>query len=149
MLPTLRGTDTGILPDGFVSPNKISATAVPVSCPKIQPYRIASRLSSTLVSDKGRPEITTETIGLPVLAKASINSFWSPISSISLRSPIWVSDQASREVDSFPPIARIIRSASLATFTALIISLRFCSGPIRLTSSSHHELLFVRLTPLA
>ena len=60
------------------------------------------------------------TVGLPSAATASTSSFCWPTSSRMDASPMWLSAQASREVDSFVPITSTTASACLATADRLL-----------------------------
>ena len=67
----LRGNVTVIFAEGFTSPNRTSAIALPASTPGNQAFSMADTCWSAHVSSNGRPVKTTKTIGLPVATSAS------------------------------------------------------------------------------
>ena len=69
------GKLTVSLPEGEMAPKRISAAAVPVSCPIYQPSTMAETRSFNSPSTIGRPFIRYNTTGLPSANTASASSF--------------------------------------------------------------------------
>ena len=83
----------------------------------------------------GRPLNRSTITGLPVATIARTSSSCRPTRSRLGRSPMCLSDQASRDVCSLPPIASTITSACFATLTASAICRRSSAGSLGITSS--------------
>ena len=104
-----------------MSPNIISATALPVSSPRYQHSTMAGALLDNSLIVMGRPLTSRTTVGLPVFRIASASFSCRPTRSRLSRSPRWLALQASRQISSFSPMTRTTASLRFAVRTASAI----------------------------
>jgi hypothetical protein len=90
-----RSNVTGSLPEGFTSPNRISASAVPPSCPGYHAWTSAGTCSSHAFISTLPPDVMTTIVFLLAAAISLINSSC-PSGSRKVLSALSASDSASK-----------------------------------------------------